>query len=57
VAVAAFLDERLDFVGIFDLVEKTVNALPDAASIRSLEDIYAFDGAARSLANEFLAKR
>ena len=57
VAVGAFLDKKLDFVGIFDLVEQTVNALPDAARIYSLEDIYAFDGAARSLANEFLAKR
>ena len=57
VAVGAFLNEKLDFVGIFDLVEKTVGALPDAARICSLEDIYAFDGAARSLANEFLAKR
>ena len=57
VAVGAFLDKKLDFVGIFDLVEETVNALPDAARIYSLEDIYAFDGAARSLANEFLAKR
>ncbi len=57
VAVAAFLEKKLDFVGIFDVVEQTVAALPDAASILSIEDIFAFDGAARSLANEFLAKR
>ncbi len=57
VAVAAFLDKKLDFVGIFEIVEETVNALPDAAKIYSLEDIFAFDGAARSLANEFLTKR
>ena len=56
VAVAAFLDKKLDFVGIFEIVEQTVNALPDAARIRSIEDIFAFDGAARSLANEFMAK-
>ena len=57
VAVAAFLNRRLDFPGIFDVVEKTVNALPDAAKIRLMDDIFAFDGAARSLANEFLTKR
>ncbi len=57
VAVAAFLEKRLDFAGIFDVVEATVKALPDAEHIFSLEDIFAFDGAARSLANEFLEKR
>ncbi|MBE6589797.1 MAG: 1-deoxy-D-xylulose-5-phosphate reductoisomerase [Ruminococcaceae bacterium] len=57
VAVAAFLDRRLDFLGIFDVVIKTVKALPDAARIRLMDDIFAFDGAARSLANEFLTKR
>ncbi|MBQ8309768.1 MAG: 1-deoxy-D-xylulose-5-phosphate reductoisomerase [Clostridia bacterium] len=57
VAVSAFLEKRLDFVGIFDIVTQTVNALPDASRIYSMEDIFAFDGAARSLANEFLAKR
>ena len=57
VAVAAFLEKRLDFLGIFDVVTKTVNALPDAATIHLMDDIFAFDGAARSLANEFLTKR
>ena len=57
IAVGAFLEKKLDFVGIFDVVLQTVNALPDAAKIFSMEDIFAFDGAARSLANEFLAKR
>ncbi len=57
VAVAAFLEKRLDFLGIFDVVSKTVNALPDAAKIHMMDDIFAFDGAARSLANEFLTKR
>ncbi len=54
VAVAAFLSGRLDFVGIFDVVTRTVDALPDAARITSLEDVFAFDSAARSLANDFL---
>ncbi len=57
VAVAAFLKKQLDFTGIFDVVTQTVHALPDAAKIFSLDDIFAFDGAARSLANEFLEKR
>ncbi len=57
VAVGAFLNKKLDFIGIFDIVEQTVNALSDAARIVSIDDIFAFDGAARSLANEFMAKR
>ena len=57
VAVAAFLNKQLDFTGIFDIVSQTVHALPDAAQIFSLDDIFAFDGAARSLANEFLSER
>ena len=57
VAVAAFLEKRLDFLGIFNVVEQTVNALPDAAKVYSIDHIFAFDGAARSLANEFMAKR
>ena len=57
VAVGAFLQKKLDFVGIFDVVLQTINALSDASKIYSMEDIFAFDGAARSLANEFLANR
>ena len=54
VAVAAFLNKQLSFTGIFDVVTKTFEAIPDAGRIWSVEDIFAFDGAARSLANEFL---
>ena len=57
VAVAAFLDKKLSFTGIFDVVSDTFEALSDAGRIWSIEDIFAFDGAARSLANEFLKKR
>lgn len=57
VAVGAFLQKKLDFLGIFDVVLQTMNALSDASKIYSMEDIFAFDGAARSLANEFLANR
>ena len=54
VAVAAFLNKQLSFTGIFDVVTETFEAIPDAGRIWSVEDIFAFDGAARSLANEFL---
>ena len=57
VAVAAFLEKKLSFTGIFDVVSDTFEAISDAARIWSVDDIFAFDGAARSLANEFLEKR
>ena len=56
VAVAAFLNNKLSFTGIFDIVAETFEAIPDASRIWSVDDIFAFDGAARSLANEFLEK-
>ena len=57
VAVEAFLNGKLSFTGIFDVVTNTFEAISDAKRIWSVEDIFAFDGAARSLANEFLEKR
>ena len=54
VAVDAFLHKQLSFTGIFDVVAKTVACLPDAASIASVEDVFAFDAAARRVANELL---
>ncbi len=56
VAVGAFLKGALSFTGIFDVVTETTNALSDAANISSIEDVFAFDNAARSLANENLKK-
>lgn len=52
VAVEAFLNRRLTFTGIFDVVAETVNNLSDAARCTSLEDVFAFDTAARMLAAE-----
>ena len=57
VAVAAFLAGKLSFTGIFDVVTDTFEAISDAKRIWSVDDIFAFDGAARSLANEFLDKK
>ena len=57
VAVAAFLTRKLSYVGIFDLVTETVERLSDAAHITSIDDIFAFDTAARSLATELLSQQ
>ena len=45
----------VDFLGNF--VTDTFEAISDAKRIWSVDDVFAFDGAARSLANEFLEKR
>ena len=52
VAVSAFLKKQLTFTGIFDVVTETVEALKDAQHISSIDDIFAFDTAARALAKE-----
>ncbi len=56
IAVAAFLDRRIGFVDIFDIVTETVERLADARDAVAIDDIFAFDGAARALANELLGK-
>lgn len=57
IAVSAFLQHRIGFTDIFDVVTETVQALSDAAGATSLDDIFAFDGAARRLATELLEKK
>ena len=54
IAVEAFLTGKLSYTGIFDVVEKTVARLSDANRISSIEDIFAFDAAARQIAGSFL---
>lgn len=39
VAVAAFLNKKISFVGIFELVEKTVDKFAYSSSIHNIEDI------------------
>ena len=56
VAVQAFLQHRLSFTGIFDLVTETVHALDAAKNESTIDGIFAFDSEARSLANEFLKR-
>jgi 1-deoxy-D-xylulose-5-phosphate reductoisomerase len=53
VAVAAFLDERLPFLGIAAVVEETLAAV-DGAPARDLDDLVAADGEARRLAERSL---
>ncbi len=57
VAVSAFLHHKLTFTGIFDVVTETVTALEAAKSATSIEDIFAFDSEARTLANENLKRQ
>ena len=47
IAVEAFLNGKIDFVGISDLVMSTVDRLSSAASARSLDEILAYDKEAR----------
>jgi 1-deoxy-D-xylulose-5-phosphate reductoisomerase len=54
VAVAAFLDGRLPFLGIADAVEETLAAV-DGTPARDLDDLVAADDEARRLATERLA--
>lgn len=56
VAVAAFLDRRLSFTGIFDLVCETVERLDCARETTDLDGIFAADLEARALANEILKR-
>jgi 1-deoxy-D-xylulose-5-phosphate reductoisomerase len=54
VAVAAFLDGRLPFLGIAEVVEETLEAAEGAAA-RDLEELVAVDAEARRLAERGLA--
>jgi 1-deoxy-D-xylulose-5-phosphate reductoisomerase len=54
VAVAAFLERKLSFVGIFDLVTQTVERLEGAKSISEIDGILGYDREARAIANEIL---
>ncbi len=54
IAVAAFLDGRLPFLGIADLVEETLDAA-DGAAARDLDGLIAADEDARRLADRGLA--
>ena len=57
VAVDAFLNKKLSFTGIFDVVLQTVERLDEAKRISSVNDIFVFDNVARKLANEIMSKK
>jgi 1-deoxy-D-xylulose-5-phosphate reductoisomerase len=56
VAVHAFLDGRLDFLGIPAVIEAALERLP-AAPLRAFESLYEADREARALATELIAVR
>jgi 1-deoxy-D-xylulose-5-phosphate reductoisomerase len=56
VAVAAFLDRRLSFLGIAEVVEASLDRL-GAQALASLEDVFACDAEARRVAAEAVAAR
>jgi 1-deoxy-D-xylulose-5-phosphate reductoisomerase len=56
IAVAAFLEHRLSFLGIAQLNEAVLNALP-AVPESSLDDVLAMDAEARRIAQRMIAER
>jgi 1-deoxy-D-xylulose-5-phosphate reductoisomerase len=54
IAVHAFLNERLDFLGIPAVIEETLERLP-AAPLRAFESLYEADREARAVAAELVA--
>ena len=56
VAVAAFLDERLPFTGIAEVVERVLSEMP-AETVTHFEDLYSVDAEARDRAEELIAGR
>jgi 1-deoxy-D-xylulose-5-phosphate reductoisomerase len=56
VAVHAFLNGRLPFLGIAEVIEETLALMP-AAPIRAFETLYEADREARALAAESITVR
>jgi 1-deoxy-D-xylulose-5-phosphate reductoisomerase len=54
IAVAAFLDGKLPFLGIASVIEQVLDRMPRAA-LRSIDDVLAADAEARRLAREALS--
>ena len=57
VAVAAFLDRRLSFYGIVEVVTEAVSTLAGAKNAKSLDEILSFDAEARELAKLIISRR
>ena len=56
VAVHAFLDGRLPFLGIPALIEDALERLP-SAPVRAFDSLYEADRAAREVASDWVAAR
>jgi 1-deoxy-D-xylulose-5-phosphate reductoisomerase len=56
IAVGAFLEGRIGFLEIADVVSDTLSALP-AAPVTTLEEVAAADAGARAVARSFVAHR
>jgi 1-deoxy-D-xylulose-5-phosphate reductoisomerase len=56
IAVEAFLDRRLTFTGIAEVIEQVLEET-DAQPLSSLEQVYAVDVEARALAARFVSRR
>ena len=57
VAVAAFLDKKLSFYGIVEVVTEAVHQLARAKSAKTLAEILSFDSEARELASLIISRR
>ncbi len=55
VAVAAFLERKIPFTGIAEVIERTLNAIPTAPA-RDLDCVLAADAKARGFASTLIAK-
>jgi 1-deoxy-D-xylulose-5-phosphate reductoisomerase len=56
IAVEAFLEERISFPQIAELVEETLNAMPSRTT-GSIEEVLEIDREARAIARRLAAKR
>ena len=56
VAVAAFLERRLSFAGIAQVIERVLERMP-RLTLRVIEDVAAADGEARRLAQEEIGRQ
>ena len=56
VAVSAFLDGELPFVGIAEVIERVLNDIP-SEPVRHFSDLYRADAAARARADQLIEER
>ena len=57
IAVGAFLDEKIKFTEIFEIVEKTFDRMISARSATNLDDIICADKEARRIAGEYVSRK